>query len=69
MPQHLKLQHSESIVIGAAAQIYSSYISLGKVGDDDTAVWIDRSVKEAIQLALAADDAIISDDEVESSGF
>ena len=28
---HLKLQHSESVVVQAAAQIYAAYIATGRV--------------------------------------
>ena len=69
MAKHLKLQQSESVVIAAAAQIYSAYISAGRVEDGEEDKWMSRSIKEAIRLAIATDEAIISDDEVESSGF
>lgn len=69
MAKHLKLQHSESVVLSAAAQIYSAYITSGKVDEGDEDKWMSRSIKEAIRLAIATDDAIISDDEVESTGF
>ena len=69
MPKHLKLQKSESVVVAAASQIYAAYITAGKVTDGDEDKWIAKSIKEAIRLAIATDDAIISDDEVESSGF
>lgn len=68
MPRHMKLQQSESVVIQAAAQIYSAYIIAGKVGDGEEDQWMSRSIKEAIRLALATDDAIISDEEVTSLG-
>lgn len=69
MAKHLKLQKSESVVINAAAQIYSAYITAGKVDEGEEDKWMARSIKEALRLAVAADDAIISDDEVESTGF
>ena len=69
MAKHLKLQHSESVVLNAAAQIYSAYITAGKVGEGEEDQWMSRSIKEAIRLAVATDDAIVSDDEIESTGF
>ena len=69
MAKHLRLQHSESVVLSAAAQIYSAYISAGKVVDGEEDQWMSRSIKEAIKLAIATDDAIVSDDEVDSNGF
>ena len=69
MAKHLKLQHSESVVIDAAAKIYSAYITAGKVVDGEEDKWMSRSIKEALKLAIATDDAIISDNEVENKGF
>ena len=67
MAKHLKLQSSESVVVSAAAQIYAAYVSAGKVTEGSEDQWMTRSIKEAIKIALATDDAIISDDEVEST--
>jgi len=61
---HLKLQHSESIVVQAAAQIYSAYIAAGRVADGEEARWMERSIREAIRIARATDSAIISDEEI-----
>ena len=69
MAKHLKLQNSESVVISAAVQIYSAYISTGRVAEGDEDQWMTRSIKEAIKIATATDSAIISDDEVDSTGF
>lgn len=69
MAKHLKLQHSESVVINAAAQIYSAYILAGKVTEGEEDQWMSRSIREAIKLAVATDDAIVSDDEMDSGGF
>ncbi len=69
MAKHLKLQNSESVVLNAAAQIYSAYITTGKVVAGEEDKWMIQSIQEAIRLAVATDDAIISDDEVEATGF
>lgn len=69
MPKHLKLQNSEAVVFSAAAQIYSAYISAGKVADGSEDQWMSRSIKEAIKIAVATDDAIISDDEMENTPY
>ncbi len=63
-PVSLKLQHSESVVLQVAAQLYSAYVIAGRVGPDDEATWMERSVREAISLAEATDAAVISDDEI-----
>ena len=69
MAKHLKLQNSESVVISAAVQIYCSYISTSRVEEGDEDQWMSRSIKEAIKIATATDSAIISDDEVDSTGL
>lgn len=65
--RHLKLQHSESVVVQAAAQIYAAYISTGRVVEGEEAQWMKRSIKEAVMIAAATDDTVISDGEVEST--
>ena len=69
MAKHFKLQNSESVVIAAAAQIYAAYIAAGRVTDGEEDQWMTRSIKEAIKITAATDDAIISDNEVKSTGF
>ena len=69
MAKHLKLQNTEAAVLNAAAQIYSACLVAGKVGDGEESKWIGRAVKDAIQLALATDDAIVADGETSGGGF
>jgi hypothetical protein len=52
-----------------ASRIYAAYISSGKVSGGEEKHWIRRSIKEAIDLCVATDEAISSDDEVKSIGF
>jgi hypothetical protein len=52
-----------------ASRIYAAYISSGKVSGGEEKHWIKRSIKEAIDLCVATDEAISSDDEVKSIGF
>lgn len=59
----LKLQHSESVVVAAAAQIYAAYISSGKVTQGAERDWMQHSVRQAIHLAQLTDQLIQSDDE------
>ncbi|MBC8870408.1 MAG: hypothetical protein H8E44_13380 [Planctomycetes bacterium] len=63
---HMKLQHSESVVVQAAAQIYAAYISAGRVPEGEEAQWMKRSIREAIQIAHATDAAVISDEEIDT---
>ena len=64
MAKHLKLQHSESVVLTAASRIYAAYISSGKVAEGEEDKMMAKSIREAIKLAFATDDAIISDGEM-----
>ena len=61
---HLRLQKSESVVVHVAGQIYAAYIAAGRVDEGQEDQWMQRSIREAIKIAAATDDAIISDDEV-----
>jgi hypothetical protein len=65
--QHLKLQRSESVVIQAAAQIYAAYIASGRVVEGQEPQWMQRSIQEAMMIAVATDDAVISDEEIDAS--
>jgi hypothetical protein len=65
--KHFKLQHSESVIVQAAAQIYAAYIVSGRVAEGDEAKWMKRSIKEAVMIGQATDDTIISDDEIDAT--
>ncbi len=65
-PVHLKLQHSESVVVSAAAQIYSAYVISGRVPEGDESKWMDIAIRDAIRMARATDDAVISDEEIDT---
>ncbi len=61
---HLKLQHSESVVVHVAGQIYSAYIIAGRVTEGEEDGWMERSIREAMRIAVTTDRVVISDDEV-----
>jgi hypothetical protein len=63
-PVHLKLQHSESVVLQVAAQLYSAYIIAGRIAEGEEATWMERAIREAISMAVTTDAAVISDDEI-----
>lgn len=69
MGKQLKLQHSESVVMHAASRIYAAYITSGKVAEKSEDEWIQRSIQEAVKMAVATDSAVVSDDEIDSLGF
>ncbi|MCP4194398.1 MAG: hypothetical protein GY768_27640 [Planctomycetaceae bacterium] len=61
---HLTLRASESVVAAAAANIYSAYIVAGLVREGSESDWIDRAVKESIQIAKRSDELVVSDSEM-----
>jgi len=65
--KHFKLQHSESVIVQAAAQIYAAYIASGRAAEGEEAKWMQRSIKEAVMIGQATDDTIISDGEVDAT--
>ena len=67
MAKHFKLQHSESVVVQAAAQIYAAYIVNGRVVEGQEGQWMQRSIKEAVMITQATDDTIISDEEIDAN--
>ena len=58
---YLTLQHSESVVTLAAAQIYAAYITAGVVNSENRAMYMQRSIEEAIKIAETTDDLVVSD--------
>ena len=61
---YLKLHPSETAVFHGATRIYAAYIGQGRVADGSEEEWMARSMREAIRLALTAEEAIQSDDEL-----
>ena len=65
MSVQMKLQPSESVVAHVASRIYAAYLISGKVPDGQESKWLKRSIDQAIELCLATDDAVSSDDEMQ----
>lgn len=61
---HLKLRASESVVISAAASIYSAYIMNGQVEEGEQEEWRERAIQDAVELARRLDSMIVSDGEM-----
>lgn len=61
---YLTLQQTEGFIVQAAARIYSAYIQVGKDVEGNEAAWMKKSIKEAITIAKATDDAIIAEGEM-----
>ncbi|MCH2212620.1 MAG: hypothetical protein MK110_15050 [Fuerstiella sp.] len=64
MPKHvITLKPTEQAILEAAATIYAGYTTAGRVPEGDEKTWLKTSLKEAVQLALATDDAVQADGE------
>ena len=64
----LNLQPSETAVAGCASRIYAAYITAGRVPEGAERDWIQRSIREAIEIAYYTDHAVQSDDETSKRG-
>jgi hypothetical protein len=60
---YVSLQPSEGMIFQSASTIYAAYVSAGKVADEEVGKWMKRAIREAVAIAQAIDEAIISDDE------
>jgi hypothetical protein len=60
----LRLEHSEGIVVQAAATIYAAYIAAGKVAAGQEQQVMRQAISDAVWIAKEADDLIISDKEM-----
>jgi hypothetical protein len=63
---YLRLQPSEVAVLHSASTIYAAYIQNGQVSEENTDEYLQRSLREALRLALTAERAIIAEGEVDS---
>lgn len=63
MKVNLTLRPSESAVFQSASIIYAAYITSGKVNEGEENRWMEKALREAVKLAQASDDVIISDGE------
>lgn len=60
----LRLDVSEGIVVQVAGQIYAAYIAAGRVPESEEKLWMERSIREAIQIAQTVENAVQSDSEL-----
>lgn len=60
---YLTLQATEQSLVQAAATIYSGYIQAGKVEPGDESRWIKQSIREALAMAKAIEDAVVAEGE------
>jgi hypothetical protein len=60
---YLKLQQSEAVVVQAAAQIYAAYIVAGRVDEGQESEFMQKSIRAALRIAKATDEAVVSDEE------
>jgi hypothetical protein len=62
---YINLQKSEGYVIQAAAQIFASHVMAGTVTEANRDTIMKQSVRDALRIAVAVDDALIADSEVD----
>jgi len=60
----LSLQPSEQALVAAASRIYAAYIVAGMVAEGQEQGWMTRSVREALWIAQASDEAVRAAEEV-----
>lgn len=60
----ISLQPSEAVVAQIAGAIYAAHIAAGQVVPGKEHEWIDRSIRDAIQIARKTDEAVHSDGEM-----
>ncbi len=62
---YLNLQQSEGFVIQAAAQIYAAHILAGRVDQEHKDELMKQSIRDALRISVAVDEAIVADCEVD----
>ena len=61
----ISLQTSEGLVFSAASRIYAAYVAAGKVAEGHEHQWMERAMRDAIQLAQMAEKMVQSDSELD----
>ncbi len=61
----VSLQTSECAVFQVAGNIYAAYLSAGKVPEGDEKKWMERALREAVELAQMSDARVQSDAELD----
>ena len=61
---YLSLQHSESVIVAAATNIFAAYITSNHVGKGQEKAWMERAIEEAIWIAEKTDEKVHSDEEM-----
>ena len=61
----VSLQPSEGLVFQVAGGIYAAYVADHRVSEGKEGEWMQRSIREATQLAQLTEQALISDAELD----
>lgn len=61
----VSLQASESLVFKVAGNIYSAYLACGKVPEGEERKWLERALRESVQLAQLTEGQVQSDNELD----
>jgi len=62
---YLSLQPSEMAVFRAASEIYAAYIASGAMSEGQEKIYIQKAIREALQIAYYVEQAVLSDGESE----
>jgi hypothetical protein len=60
----IQLEPSEQAITAAAATLLAAYVTAGKVAVGEERHYLERSVREAIQIARLVDSCVSADTEV-----
>jgi hypothetical protein len=61
---YISLQPSEMVLVQAAAQIFSAYITSGQCTPETEEEFLKKAIRHAIRIARKTDDAVQADKEV-----
>jgi hypothetical protein len=61
----VSLQASEGLVFSSASRIYAGYVASGKVTEGHEHQWMERAMRDAMQLAQMTEKLVQSDAELD----
>lgn len=61
---YVSLQPSEAVLVQAASQIFSAYISTGQCTPDNEDEYLKKAIKQTVRMARIIDESVQSDKEL-----
>ena len=61
---NISLRETERVIVDAASRIYAAYISSKRIPIGDEEQWMERAIREAIQIAKTTETVVISEGEI-----